>query len=140
MDRTGYVVRELQSAGVKLPAIRRPSQPRIEELPPLPLPRWAGLNPSARLTLNSILMEVCEATEISAALLRSPSRQAWLIPARVLFYTLALDLTTKSTTQIGDFINRDHTTIIQMTQSRGQATRATDLYKTCRKRLEGLEK
>ena len=68
---------------------------------------------SEGFTLRSIIIKTAAATGISPKQILGPRRRPDIVHARQLVYKIAVEFTNYSYPQIGNMLNRDHSTIIQ---------------------------
>ena len=68
---------------------------------------------SQGFTLRSIIIKTAAATGINPKQILGPRRRPDIVHARQLVYKIAVEFTNYSYPQIGNMLNRDHSTIIQ---------------------------
>jgi hypothetical protein len=69
------------------------------------------------VSLSSIDRTICKHFEITSELLKSPKRNAYIVKPRHIFCSVAHLYSNASLTKIGQYLNRDHTTIIHAIKS-----------------------
>lgn len=76
------------------------------------MPGLVRENPPEIKTLDEILNHVCDYYQLPRIYVESQSRRQDAVLARHTFCWLSRMMTKKSTTDIGEFINRDHASVI----------------------------
>lgn len=107
-------VRDLESCFNKLEAYKNffNTELTIEKSKELLETELLKLTPSKAISIDKIIRATCDYFQVSLYDIKSKKRNKKIVNARQAAMYLARDLTNFSTTEIGSYFNRDHTTIM----------------------------
>lgn len=85
-----------------------------------------------KITLDEILIKVCDHYCITEAQIKGIDRNHKFVKARQMYSYIAMTVTKKTTTQIGEEINRNHSTI---SHAKKKISNLMDVYPIFRKEV-----
>jgi len=88
------------------------------------------------VTLRSVMEAMFKTYGVTQRQLRKRRRTYGLAESRALFCKLAADFTNSSLTEIGRYIDRDHTTVIHFIKAKELSGEYKKLYTLVKERLE----
>ena len=120
------------------PPLVKTREPEPPVPPPIPPDLQAWKETFKAPPLAAIMAAVCLVTGQRRDEVKSPMREVHLVMARFLFYHLARELTKRSYPEIGQFCNRDHTSVMSGVR-KVRATTAYAPFISAAKKLLGVE-